>query len=234
MSHHAPLAYAIPEETVRVAHAAFPKGNLYLQMRDELGPIYTNHQFAALFSPTSQPAEDPARLALVLVMQFTELGDLPAVHVLRQVWAQQYDAPQPEIAVRWRHDADTPWRGLLIHSPFDMEARYSIKRGMTWVGYKAHLTETCDDDLPHVITHIATTTATTQDDQVTAIIHADLAAKQLLTVDAHNRDVIQVRFSAHDYGACAVRPQCTSAKSEPRGMTILAREPYLALQEVWI
>jgi len=52
----------IPEETVRVAHAAFPKGNVFMRMRDALGPIYRNPQFAPLFSHTGQPAEAPARL----------------------------------------------------------------------------------------------------------------------------------------------------------------------------
>src|SRR5215475_1025682 len=61
---------AIPEETRRVAHAAFPKGNVFMRMRDALGPIYSNPPFASLFSPTGQPAEAPARL--VLVMQFAE------------------------------------------------------------------------------------------------------------------------------------------------------------------
>jgi transposase len=84
MSLHAPLAYAIPEETARLARAAFPKGHLFMQMRDELGPIYTNPQFAALFSPTGQPAEDPARLALILVMQFVEgLPDRQAADAVR-------------------------------------------------------------------------------------------------------------------------------------------------------
>ena len=72
MSVPAPLSDAIPDETIRVACAAFPKGNVFMRMHDELGPLYRNPQFAALFSPTGQPAEDPARLALVLVMQFAE------------------------------------------------------------------------------------------------------------------------------------------------------------------
>src|SRR6266496_636612 len=75
MSMHSPLGYQIPDETARVAQAAFPKGNLYMQMQAELGMIYTNTPFASLFSSTGQKAEDPARLALILVMQ--ELEGLP-------------------------------------------------------------------------------------------------------------------------------------------------------------
>lgn len=74
----------IPTETIRVAHAAFPKGTLCLQIRDTLGPLYEDAQCAALFSPTGQPAEAPARLALVLILQFTEsLSDRQAADAVR-------------------------------------------------------------------------------------------------------------------------------------------------------
>jgi transposase len=72
MSLHVSPSTPIPAETVRVAHAAFPKGTLCMQMRDTLGPLYEDGQFAALFSQTGQPAEAPAQLALVLVLQFAE------------------------------------------------------------------------------------------------------------------------------------------------------------------
>ena len=62
----------IPEETARVAHAVYPKGNVFMRMRDELGTIYQDEAFAHLFSHTGQPAEAPWRLALVTVMQFAE------------------------------------------------------------------------------------------------------------------------------------------------------------------
>src|ERR687886_1149537 len=84
MSLRAPLVYCIPEETARVAHAAFPKGNPSLRMRDALGPIYTNPEFAALFPNNGQPAEAPAQLALVTIMQFAEgLSDRQAADAVR-------------------------------------------------------------------------------------------------------------------------------------------------------
>jgi transposase len=49
----------VPEETARVARAAFPKGNLYMRLRDELGTIYQDEPFAPLFSTLGQPAESP-------------------------------------------------------------------------------------------------------------------------------------------------------------------------------
>jgi len=55
-----------------------------MQMRDTLGPLYEDGQFAALFSQTGQPAEAPARLALVLVLQFAEgLSDRQAADAVR-------------------------------------------------------------------------------------------------------------------------------------------------------
>src|SRR5690348_15404389 len=62
----------IPEETARVAHALFPSGNRYMHLRDEVGTIYTDEQFAALSPAGGQFAEQPWRIALVLVMQFME------------------------------------------------------------------------------------------------------------------------------------------------------------------
>ena len=53
----------VPQETARVARAAYPKGNLYMQMRDVLGSIYTDEDFADLFPKEGQPAEAAWRLA---------------------------------------------------------------------------------------------------------------------------------------------------------------------------
>ncbi|HEX4205237.1 MAG TPA: hypothetical protein VHZ51_13810 [Ktedonobacteraceae bacterium] len=63
---------AIPEETIRVARAAFAHGNMYLTMREELGTLYDNEHFAALFPKRGRPAEAPWQLALVCVFQFVE------------------------------------------------------------------------------------------------------------------------------------------------------------------
>jgi len=73
----------IPEDTVRVARAAFPKGNRYMQMHDALGSIYSDGQFAGLFSQTGQPAEAPARLALGFCRKFCSGGHEGAVAPLR-------------------------------------------------------------------------------------------------------------------------------------------------------
>jgi transposase len=84
MSLRTSLDSTISEGTICVARAAFPKGNVFMQMRDALGPLYTNVQFAPLFSHTGQPAEDPEQLALILVMQFAEaLSDRQAADAVR-------------------------------------------------------------------------------------------------------------------------------------------------------
>jgi transposase len=74
----------VPEETARVARAAFPKGNQYLKMRDELGTFYEDADFADLFLNRGQPAFSPWRLALITVMQFAEgLSDRQAAEAVR-------------------------------------------------------------------------------------------------------------------------------------------------------
>jgi transposase len=347
MSLRAPLVYLIPQQTIEVARAAFPKGTPYMRMRDELGPIYTNPEFAQLFPKDGQPAQAPAQLALVSVMQFAEglsdqqtadavraridwkyalaleltdpgfdssvlcefrkrlitgqaelllfetmltlfreqglvkakgrqrtdsthvlaaiqtlnrlecvgetlrhalntlatvapewlqswvpatwfdrysrpfaeyrlpaekparyalaeqigadgrqllqriydpatptwLWQVPAVHILRQVWVQQFYALMDDQPMRWRMAEDLPPASLLISSPYDPEARYSKKRETEWTGYKVHLTETCDDDKPNLITDVATTLATTPDHAMTGVIEEQLAARKLLPAE---------------------------------------------------
>ena len=91
MSLRAPLFSLIPEQTARVAQAAFPNGHIYMHMRDELGPIYDNAQFADLFPHDGQPAQSPAQLALVTILQFAEgLADRPAADAVRDRLAWKY------------------------------------------------------------------------------------------------------------------------------------------------
>jgi transposase len=74
----------VPEETARIARAAYPKGNVYLHMRDELGTISEDESFAHFFPKNGQPAEAPWRLALVTIIQFAEgLSDRQAADAVR-------------------------------------------------------------------------------------------------------------------------------------------------------
>ena len=75
---------SIPAETVRVARAAYPKGSLAMRLRDELGGIYRDEHFVALFPTHGQPAEAPWRLAIVLVLQYVDgLTDRQAADAVR-------------------------------------------------------------------------------------------------------------------------------------------------------
>ncbi len=64
--------HPVPEGTIQVARATFPKGNLYLTLRDKLGPIFQDEDFADLFPKDGQPALPPWGLALVTILQFRE------------------------------------------------------------------------------------------------------------------------------------------------------------------
>jgi len=110
------------------------------------------------------------------------LRDLPAVEILRQMWLQHYyrcTAPGME-TLRWRSTDEQPPAALLIQSPYDVEARYSQKRETQWVGYKVHVSETCDVGQPDVSAQVNTTSATTSDFVMGPVIHEDLAARDLL------------------------------------------------------
>ena len=98
------------------------------------------------------------------------------------MWIQQFYRcllPGRE-TVRWRTTEEAPPSAVLIQSPYDPEARYNTKRETTWVGYKVHVSETCDDDHPDLITQVITTAATTQDCVMGPAIQQDLADRDLL------------------------------------------------------
>jgi transposase len=326
MSMHPRPVGPVPEDTARVARAAFPKGNVYMQMRNVLGIIYEDEDFEELFEVRGRPAIAPWRLALVTVMQFSEglsdrqaaeavraridwkyalglelsdpgfdfsvlsefrsrlleggkeglllekllegckergylkvrgrartdsthvlgalrllskweraaetmraalnalasvdpdwlrehadpewferygrriedqrlpkgkearteylqtvggadgvrllahiddprtprgLKELAEVETLRRLWEQHYETTDGELRVL--DPKEMPEAARRIESPYEVEARYAAKRSMSWVGYKVHLTESCDEGLPHLITNVHTTAATTPD-----------------------------------------------------------------------
>ena len=124
------------------------------------------------------------------------LRELPAVQALRQVWIQQYyrviDKHGEKVE---RREAGLTGHGLppgrtAIVCPYDTDARYSEKRGTSWLGYKAHLTETVSDPAgddpdtgrpaaPNLITNVATTHAAVADAAMTEPVHDQLAAAGL-------------------------------------------------------
>jgi transposase len=335
----------VPEDTARVAHAAFPNGNPYLTLHDELGVIYEDEMFASLFtSSRGRPAESPGRLALVTALQFAEdlsdrraadavrgridwkyllglkltdpgfdysvlsefrdrvlaggmerqlldvllerlkehglikergqqrsdstrvlaaiqklnrlesvgetlryalnslavvvpdwlrelvpqewferygqrfdqwhlpddkterealgevigrdghhllqavygqnvpawLRQVPAVEILRRVWIQQYYIEGETVRWRGSKTEGLPPAAQLIVSPYDVDARMTMRKRKKWTGYVVHLTETCEDELPLLITNVETCASTTTDGELTEVIHQHLAEKDLL------------------------------------------------------
>lgn len=65
----------VPEQTARVARAAFPINDAFTRVRIELGVLWEYEDFAGLFPARGQPGLTPWRLAPVTVTQFAE--DLP-------------------------------------------------------------------------------------------------------------------------------------------------------------
>ncbi len=369
---------SIPAETMRVAHAAYPKGSLAIRLRDELGGMYQDEQFSSLFPSRGQPAEAPWRLALVVVLQYVEgltdrqaaeavrgridwkyalgldlsdpgfdasvlsefrerlvagqaetllldvllerckqrgwlkaggkqrtdsthvlarvrslsnlecvgetlraaldevaglapdwlasqvspewferyshrvenyrlpkaesqrttlaeqigadgmhllaaleradtpvgLKELASVQVLRQVWQQYYDLSKGR--AKWRAGPQADEQEGVLRSPYDTEARTGKKRETVWLGYKVHLTETCDADspetpeVPHLIVQVQTTVANIQDVEVTAAIQQELAQADLLPqeqiVDTGYVDAELLVSSQQDYGIKLLGP----------------------------
>jgi transposase len=140
------------------------------------------------------------------------LREIPAVEVLRRVLLQNYTRvihqDGREVIKRREKEPDgdgLPPGHLRIASPYDLDARWGVKRDTFWLGYKLHITETCDDPppctcsrdfaagggasghdeacehlaFPNLITHVATTDATVTDNQMTGTIDDELAGKDL-------------------------------------------------------
>ncbi len=367
----------VPRQTKRVAKAAFPKGNLYLTLRDRLGPIFQDQDFSELFPKDGQPALPPWRLALVTILQFREnlpdrqaaeavrgridwkyllgleLTDagfdfsvltefrtrlleggsearlldklldhcrslglvkargtqrtdatrvLAAIRVLnrlelvgetiraalddlatvapdwlrsvapvqwyhrysrriednrlpesqeqRQAYAQmvgedgfqlldllqELDAPPQAdqlsgvaalrqvlvrhyerqengptgCQVRFKANKELPPAREGIESPYDQEARFRSRHEITWTGYQVHLSETCDADAVHLITHVETTQATVHESQRTETIHRALVDKELPPqqhlVDAAYIDAEVLISSQEQFGIDLVGP----------------------------
>ena len=164
--------------------------------QDELAVAYARDGYALLGAVCD--SSSPAWLA-----------EIPAVDVLRRVLLQNYTRviceDGREVIRRREKEPDgdgLPPGHMRIASPYDTDARWSVKRDTCWLGYKLHVTETCDDPppcgcpaagggtgghagdcaaaaFPNLITHVATTDATVPDSRMTGVICDDLAARNL-------------------------------------------------------
>jgi transposase len=141
------------------------------------------------------------------------LGRLPAVEVLRRVWARHLvrEGGASPGGVRLRaKDEPPPPATEPIESPYDPEARFRTRSGTSWVGYVVHLSEACGDDAVHLITHAMTTVATVHEARCTEAIHAALAGKGLPPgehlVDAAYVDAELLVRGREDHGIDLVGP----------------------------
>ena len=106
------------------------------------------------------------------------LREIPIIETLRIAWVHQYWIDNGQL--HWRSHKDLPPAGSRSNSPYDTEARYGNKRNTSWLGYKVHLTETCEKRQIHLITNVQTTQAHLSDVDQTESIHQSLADKDLL------------------------------------------------------
>jgi transposase len=136
------------------------------------------------------------------------LRSLPAVGVLRRVWARHFvreDGATPGGGARLRgKDEPPPPETEPVESPYDTEARFRTRSGTSWTGYVVHLSESCEDDAVNLITHAMTTVATVHEARCTEAIHAALAGKGLVPgehlVDAAYVDAELLVRSREDHG----------------------------------
>jgi transposase len=382
MSMHSQPIPEIPPETVRVVRAAFPKGNLYLWLRDHLGTVYQDELFADLFPERGQPAYAPWRLALVTIFQFLEnltdrqaadavrsrldwkyclsleltdsgfdhtvlsefrtrvvaqtaeerfleavltlckdhgwlkvrgrqrtdsthilakiralnraecvvetlrhalnilavvardwlqsqvqsdwleryghraseyrlptgaekrqlflqqvgqdgwalltamqddptsqwMLSIPAIDTLQRVWKQDY--LPPEQGGTWRAEEERLPAAKLFYSPYDLDAAAGTKRSTHWIGYKVHVTETCDEDLPRLLTQVTTTIAPIPDRHALPETHARLAQRNVLPaqhlVDAGYVDAEALVTSQRTYQVELVGPTAKDYRWQAR------------------
>jgi transposase len=151
--------------SLRVEESRLPKGEAERKQYAELIGADGSRLLSAIYSETA-----PAWLR-----------EVPAVQILRQTWVHQFYADEGHL--RRPRKEDLPPSSLRQDSPYDPEAHYGNKRTTTWTGYKVHLTETCEENQVHLITHVETTEAAVPDSEMTAPIHEALADKQVLPGD---------------------------------------------------
>ncbi|MCX4793468.1 IS1182 family transposase [Streptomyces sp. NBC_01242] len=171
-------------EALAVAAPAWLSGLVTPEWAERYGPRVDAYRFPKGEEVREQWSEQVGRDGFVLLDAVYApaapdwLREIEAVQVLRVSWVQQYH--RDEKGVRWREGKDLPPVHHRLCSPYDTDARYGIKRGSGWTGYKAHLTETCEPDAPHVITQVATTDAVVADTEMTEPVHQTLAERELL------------------------------------------------------
>jgi transposase len=217
--------------------------------RDELAVTYARDGYALL--EAVYDSSSPAWLA-----------EVPAVDVLRRVLLQNCTRAvgQDGREVIRRREKEPGGDGLppghaRIASPYDTDARWGAKRGESWLGYKLHVTETCDDEsrcgcpgagagrrgqdedsaapaFPNLVTHVATTCATVTDNQVTGAIDDELAGKVLAPgrhyLDSGYLSAALVVAEAARHGIALIGPLLADTSAQARAGAGYARADFTA------
>jgi len=134
-----------------------------------------------------QVGEDGYQLLDLLAEAATpkEATSLPEIATLRLMWVRHYSRDEDKKdggspgQVRFKSNRELGRASEAIESPYDTEARYRSRYGTNWTGYMVHITETCEEDDIHLITHVETTEATVHESQKTESIHQALVEKGL-------------------------------------------------------
>jgi transposase len=191
------------------------------------------------------------------------LRELPATDVLRRVLLQNYTrAITGGKEVIKRREKEPEGDGLppghaRIASPYDTDARWGVKREEFWLGYKLHVTETCDDapactcrpaaagipdrghdkgcahlTAPNLVTHVATTDATVPDNQMTSVTHQDLAARNLAPgrhyLDSGYLSAALVVSALTTWGIALIGPLLADTSAQARAGAGYARAGFTA------
>ena len=144
------------------------------------------------------------------------LDTLPSVQTLRLALKRHYERGEkpskegPEGTVRFKDKRELPRSAEGLESPYDVEARFRNRQGVQWTGYMVHLSETCEADQAHLITHVETTRATVHEARCIAAIQTALIEKGLPPrehlVDSSYVDAEMLVSSRDDYGITLVGP----------------------------
>jgi len=199
--------------------------------KDELALAYGRDGHTLLTAVYAAAASDP---------DLAFLARLQQVEVLRVVLLQNYltVAGEQGREVIKRREAQVeglPPGRTRITSPYDLDARWGVKRDTFWNGYKVHVTETCDtagaDDSdgdgasaavtpPHLIVNVETTDATVPDNQMTKPIHARLDQRGMLPgehlVDSGYPSAELLVSSRAGYGITLVTPMLAGTSPQAR------------------
>ena len=174
-----------------------------------------------------QVAEDGFQLIDHLPKAPEGVESLSQVRYLKQVWDWYFIRENPPegpnkgvLTVRKKEKHELGPVGERPSSPYDEEARYGFKGSDLWVGYRVHVSESCDDHRPRFITNVLTKVASSHDSYAAPWIHEALVQKRLLPgehlVDTGYITAKVLLDSLHSYGVKIIGPTMQNSSWQKR------------------